>query len=138
MMRSRAGRRSRRRSRAHGNVVALRAGFTLVELIVAILILTVGVLGLAGTAAVVTRQMGGGRTQTLAAAIAQSRFDSLAALGCNMLPASGSVRQTLSSSGITEVVTVSDSNDTKFVIDTIRIPGRNTPLVYRSYISCRD
>jgi prepilin-type N-terminal cleavage/methylation domain-containing protein len=59
-----------------------RAGFTIVEMIVAIMVFTIGVLGLAGTAAYVARQMNGGMQQTLAATIAQSRIDSIAGTGC--------------------------------------------------------
>jgi type IV pilus assembly protein PilV len=60
--------RSRRRS---------RSGFTIVELIVAMLMLTIGLLGLAGVGAVVLKQMKGGTYQTIAASIAQSRFEQL-------------------------------------------------------------
>lgn len=52
-----------------------RSGFTLVELIVAMLMLTIGLLGLAGVGAVVLKQMKGGTYQTIAASIAQSRFE---------------------------------------------------------------
>ncbi|MGI8617840.1 MAG: type IV pilus modification PilV family protein [Gemmatimonadaceae bacterium] len=52
-----------------------RTGFTLVELIVAMLMLTIGLLGLAGVGAVVLKQMRGGTYQTIAASIAQSRFE---------------------------------------------------------------
>ena len=59
-----------------------RVGFTIVEMIVAIMIFSVGVMGLAGTAAYVARQMNGGMQQTLAATIAQSRLDLIAGSGC--------------------------------------------------------
>ena len=59
-----------------------RRGFTLVELIVAIVILSVGVLGLASTAAVVTRQIGGGAQQARAASVAQARFEILRGMSC--------------------------------------------------------
>lgn len=56
---------------------AARSGFTIVELIVAMLMLTIGLLGLAGVGAVVLKQMKGGTYQTIAASIAQSRFEEL-------------------------------------------------------------
>ncbi len=62
-----------------------RQGFTLVELIVAVIVLAIGVLGLASTAAVVTRQMGGSQMQNIAAAVAQQRFERLRALPCASL-----------------------------------------------------
>ena len=59
---------------------APRAGFGLVELIVAIMILSIGVLGLASTAAYVTRQVNEGGQTTYAAARVQSLVDSLRGL----------------------------------------------------------
>ena len=59
-----------------------RQGFTLVDLIVAIVILSIGVLGLASTAAVVTPQIGGGAQQTRAATVAQTRFEELRSMPC--------------------------------------------------------
>lgn len=59
-----------------------RDGFTLVELIVAMLMLTIGLLGLAGVGAVVLKQMQGGTYQTIAASIAQSRFEQMEGDAC--------------------------------------------------------
>ncbi len=52
-------------------------GFTVVEVLVAIVIMALGVLGLAGTATSVSRLIGGGAEQTIAANIAMSRFEQL-------------------------------------------------------------
>ncbi|HVE78649.1 MAG TPA: prepilin-type N-terminal cleavage/methylation domain-containing protein [Gemmatimonadaceae bacterium] len=79
---SRQRRRSMRRRPAVGN----RAGFTLVELIVAIMVLSIGLLGLAGSAAVLTRQINGGARMTVAASVARDRFEVLRARPCNTLP----------------------------------------------------
>lgn len=59
--------------------VTLRArrGFTIAELIVAILIITVGVVALAGSSAAVLREMELAQGATLAATIAQSRLEVL-------------------------------------------------------------
>ena len=62
-----------------------RAGFTLVELLVAMIIFAVGMLGLAATAGSVTRMMGGARRQTIAAQVAQSRIERLRAAPCTAL-----------------------------------------------------
>lgn len=59
-----------------------RSGFTVMELIVAIVILSVGLLGLAATSGVVMRLIGGGTHQTVAANVALARFESLRALSC--------------------------------------------------------
>jgi Tfp pilus assembly protein PilV len=65
--------RSTRRALRISPAARLRArdGFTIVEIIVAIMILSVGVLGLAATAAVVQKQMASGERQAAAAAIAR-------------------------------------------------------------------
>jgi prepilin-type N-terminal cleavage/methylation domain-containing protein len=62
-----------------------RSGFTIVELIVAMLMLTIGLLGLAGVGAVVLKQMRGGTYQTVAASIAQSRFEQFEGDPCSSI-----------------------------------------------------
>jgi type IV pilus modification protein PilV len=64
-----------------------RAGFTLVELLVAMMVFAVGMLGLAATAASVTRLMGGARRQTIASMVAQSRIERLRSSPCGTLVA---------------------------------------------------
>ena len=74
-----------------------RQGFTLVELIIAIIILVVGVLGLASTAAVVMRQITASSMQTRAAMMAQSRLEQLRSVPCANM-ANGNA----TSNGVTE------------------------------------
>ena len=54
-----------------------RQGFTLIEVLVAILLLGVGVLALASTSAEVTRMIGRGKIETRAAQAASSRMEKL-------------------------------------------------------------
>ncbi|HEU4649717.1 MAG TPA: hypothetical protein VFS33_11695 [Gemmatimonadales bacterium] len=56
-------------------------GFTIVEIVVAVLVLMVGVTALVGTSALVTRQVGRGRIVTIANQMATQKLDSLRALG---------------------------------------------------------
>lgn len=126
------------RPRSRRRIARPRRGVTIVELVVAILILSIGLLSLAGTSTYVVRQMSSASLQTVAAQVAQARFDSLASVKCSLLPASGSVRGTASFRGVSEIWTVTDGNDVKSVIDTIRFRGRSRPLEYRSIIQCRD
>ena len=128
------------RPTAQRSAPAARRGFTIVELVVAIMILAIGILGLAGSSAVITRQLGRGNLQTIASTVAQSRFDSLTSVGCATLaPVSGiSQTGTANTRGVTERWVVSDGNDVKLVDDTIRFLGRTQPLVYRTVIPCRD
>jgi prepilin-type N-terminal cleavage/methylation domain-containing protein len=57
-------------------------GFTLIELMISLMLFTVGILSLTATSAVVVRMMGGAREQTVAATLAQSRFERLRSVGC--------------------------------------------------------
>ena len=57
-------------------------GFTIVEVIVAMLVLTVGLLGLVTSAALVTRMIGRGQRSAVAAAYAGRRLEMLRAGAC--------------------------------------------------------
>lgn len=54
-----------------------RAGFTIIEVMIAIVVLGVGVMALVGSSAMVTRMIGAGRTSTEAVEIANSRIEQL-------------------------------------------------------------
>jgi Tfp pilus assembly protein PilV len=84
---------------------AARAGLGLVELVVAIMILSIGVLGLAGTAAYVTRQVNEGGSATYAAARVQTLMDSLRAAPCASL-ASGSIPASVGNRQIEQTWTI--------------------------------
>ena len=110
-----------------------RGGFTIVELLVAIVILAVGILGLAGTSAVVLQQMNGGNTQMLGSQYAASRFEKMASRACNTYPATGSRY----SRGITETWTyVQGDNKTMVATLTLNLQGRKNSEVYQTTISC--
>jgi prepilin-type N-terminal cleavage/methylation domain-containing protein len=57
-------------------------GFTLVEIIIAILVLTVGLLALMSTSAYVTRMIGRGQRSAVAATHAGQRLEQLRVSGC--------------------------------------------------------
>ena len=113
-----------------------RRGFTIVELIVTMLVLTVGMLGLAATAGVITKQMGNGSRNTMGAVQAQALMDSLASINCTTLGTTHTDSASLR--GVKQKWTVTDGNDIKNVVDSVFIKGRRLPFVYRSIISCRD
>ena len=54
-----------------------RLGFTLTEVLVAVLVLGVGIIALVGTSAGVTRMIGRGKVETRAAQAASSRMETL-------------------------------------------------------------
>jgi prepilin-type N-terminal cleavage/methylation domain-containing protein len=98
---------------------ATRRGFTLVELIAAIIILVVGVLGLASTAAVVMRQINGAGMQTRAAVLAQSRFERLRSVNC-----ATAVGGTATSGGITETWRTTMQNRSMQMVVVVTWPER--------------
>lgn len=56
-------------------------GFTLIEVMIAVIILGVGLTALAGASALVSRQVGRGRVVTVATQLATQKLDSLRMLG---------------------------------------------------------
>jgi len=57
-------------------------GFTLIEVIIAIIVLTIGVMGLATTAALVTRMIARGQRSAMAATYAAQRMEQLRPAAC--------------------------------------------------------
>lgn len=117
-----------------------RRGFTIVELVVAIILLSIGIIGLASTAGYVTRQMSGSSVQTVAAAVAQNRIDSITSIGCSRLvaPLSGSG----TTRSITESWTVTDVTgmNVKLIKITTIVPlnrAKKDTINYTTYIPCR-
>ena len=61
-------------------------GFTLVEVLIAVVVLGIGVVALAGSAAMVTRMVGRGQSETRAAETATRRIESLRLLAWSTTP----------------------------------------------------
>ncbi len=128
-----------RSQRAHPRPAArAREGMTIVEVMIAIVVLGVGMLGLAGISLTVGKQYGHAARQADAATIVQSRFDSLSSIGCQSLAPSGAQGGTTVTRGITERWSVTDGNDIKTIIDSVTFTGRTKALVYTSILPCRD
>jgi prepilin-type N-terminal cleavage/methylation domain-containing protein len=64
------------------NRIRNERGFTIVEVIIAILVLTVGILALSGTSALVTRMIARGSRAAMAASFAAERMEVLRPQGC--------------------------------------------------------
>jgi prepilin-type N-terminal cleavage/methylation domain-containing protein len=112
------------------------SGFTVVEVLVAIVIMALGVLGLAGTASSVSRLIGGGAQQTLAANVAMSRFEQLRSTACASMAAG-----TATTRGMTEHWTVTASGTSLYTAtDTVTYKSaggrRPAPLVFTSFVKC--
>ena len=121
-------RRRRRPGRA-------RQGFTVIEMIIAIMVMSIGIMGLAGTARYVAMQMGNGRTQTIAATFATKVADSLSARRCAAI-ASGSQTKR----GVTITWTVADSTRTKWVTEQVQYKTKSgaKTVNYLTVIQCPD
>ena len=102
-----------------------RAGFSLPELVVALVLLTVGLLALASTSVFLTHEHAASGRAERAATLAGSRFEMLRASGCT--PAQG----TETIDGLTAVWTVTPS--TRAALATVRITWRErgAPVTHR-------
>jgi Tfp pilus assembly protein PilV len=111
-----------------------RAGITLVEIMIAVTVLSIGVLGLATTASYVSMQMGGGSQQTNAANVAQTVYDSLAARPCATLSNGSGTKNR-----VNVAWTVADSGFADYITQTITYKTRrgNRTITFRSMLPCR-
>jgi prepilin-type N-terminal cleavage/methylation domain-containing protein len=110
-----------------------RGGFTLVEMLVAVVILAVGVLGLAATSATVLRQMTGANMQSRASQIAASRIELLSGRTCPALGVAGSA----TTGAVTETWNVAPAaNQTLNVTVSVTFAGRTNPEQFRTVIAC--
>ena len=123
-------RRRRRPVRRRGDA----RGLTLVELIVAVMIFTVGLLGLASTAGVLVRQMGDGASQTIAAQTATARFERLRSTPCAAIAGGTATAR----AGVSEVWFRTTAPRSVIVTDTVKYSarGKTRRYVYRSVIPC--
>lgn len=111
-----------------------RAGFTIVELLVALMIFAVGMLGLAATAGSVTKMMGGAKRQVIAANIAQSRLEKLRSSPCGTLASGVDTTR-----GVINVWTVTTVTRGKSIKDSVVFPigrGQVRARVYMTTLPC--
>ena len=111
-----------------------RRGTSLVEVLIAAVMLMVAVMGLLGASSNISQQMGAGRRQIVAASIAQRRLDSLQSLPCTVLSTAG--RGTGTSQGIREEWTVSGSGATRTIQLSLTVPRVNRAYRYHTIVPC--
>ena len=116
---------------------ASREGFTLVEVMVAIVILSIGVLGLAATAGVVVRQMTGSVHQSVAATVAYSRMERIRTGNCVAMKDSSGSATTRNVSERWVIVGTSGSH-ALVVYDTItyKLRGKTKKQAYITEYPC--
>lgn len=129
---------TRRAPRRRRGLPRNRKGLTIIEVIIAMIVLTFGLLGMAGFSMTMTKQFKASTKQETAALMVQSRIDSVASIRCQALAPSGTQTGTLTLLGVTEKWSIADGNDIKTLTDSVTFSPRTVPLVYRSIIPCRD
>ena len=110
-----------------------RQGFSLIELMVAIMVLTVALLGLAASSAVATQMIGAGGRHTLAASVAQSRFEMLRRGSCQALAGGSSYTRGVSESWQVDSIRTSAFITARVTYHTRRGPRTQT---FRSVRPC--
>jgi prepilin-type N-terminal cleavage/methylation domain-containing protein len=124
------------------------AGFTIVEVLVAVLILAFGVTALVGSSAIVTRQVGRGRITTIATEVATQRLEYLRREGARLtgtpprpctsgnFTSSGSANVTR---GVSETWTVGTSGQSRAVSVIVAYPrgtGDSGRVTLNTIIGC--
>ena len=109
-------------------------GFSMAEVMIAMVILTVGVLGIAASSAAITRMTAEGGRGGGSAAVAESRIESLTAVPCASMTSTGSA----TTGKFTESWTVTTANLLRTITVTVTYPqGRGTRTsTYVAYRSC--
>jgi prepilin-type N-terminal cleavage/methylation domain-containing protein len=110
-----------------------RAGFTLVELMVAMMMFAVGLLALASTSAVVVSQMGDAGRMGVAASAAQTRIEKLRSGGCTTAQTGSNAARGVSESWTVTPMTRSARIDVTITYNTRRGLRSQT---YRSMMRC--
>ena len=120
------------------NTSRARRGITLVELIVAITVLTVGILGFVACAGFLTRGLTGASSDTVAALYGQSSIEELAGTACLTIPLNV-VKQTTSRGITRRSIVTNNGNNTLAVTDSLswRTRGATRRVALQTILPCR-
>jgi len=112
-----------------------RGGFALVEMVVTMLVFSVGLLALSTYAVTMTRQMRDGGRMVQAASIARARFEKLHARPCATLAAGTTVKVT---GTITEKYTIAPASRSVEVTNQVTFPSGKAmrTVTFHSIIPC--
>jgi len=116
-------------------------GFTIVEVIIAIIVLTVGLLGLVTTSALVTRMIARGQRSANAANFASKRLEQLRVTGCRSQAAGKDTlyTQTGAPAATNSWVFTNATNSHWTIVDTLRYPtqkGAWRTDILETQVSC--
>ncbi len=126
----------RRRSHPHAGrrSFGIRQGFTLIELMIAMIVFTIGVLAMMSSAGSVMTMMGGSQRRTVAATVAEARFERLRAQSCSQ-----HTNGTLVTQGVREtwqIVPLTLADDVTVVVTYPAAGGRIATQTYRTFVPC--
>jgi prepilin-type N-terminal cleavage/methylation domain-containing protein len=119
-----------------------RSGFTLVEVLVAVTILTVGVVAMAGSTATVTRMINRGKVDTRAAQLATQRMEELRRIAYSTSPRCTDPGLTNGASAANAGITVSwtvvpgPTGRTLNVVSAYATPRGPRSQALTSYVEC--
>ena len=116
-----------------------RRGVTLIELLVAMSILSIGLMAIAGVSGSITRSLGESRNETLAATAAAARFERVAGTQCSAVTLN--TVTAVANRNITERYVVTDNgNNTRKVIDSVSWTTRRGTRVaaFTTLLPCRS
>lgn len=110
-----------------------RAGFTLAELLVALMVFSIGALAMVATSANVMTLITASKNRTLAAAVAASRFERMRSQSCTAHQSDSASTRGISEAW--EVVKLAKADDV-----TVRVSfvanHRTQSRIYRSFLQC--
>jgi prepilin-type N-terminal cleavage/methylation domain-containing protein len=116
------------------------AGFTLVEILVAVVVLGVGVIALLGSSSMVTRMIGEGKHVTLAVNYGERRLETLRRAASSSACAAGIANgnRAWAGDGVSEAWTVSGAGKTRQVVErvTFATHGQVKTVTLRTSIPC--
>jgi prepilin-type N-terminal cleavage/methylation domain-containing protein len=123
-------------SRAAGGAcptVRSEQGYTIIELLVAVMIFSVGLLGMAGTASVIMSTVTSTKSRTIAASVAESRFERIRATPCASRAGGSAV-----SRGISEAWTIERLPRADDVTVNVSFLSRHRKRTetFRSFLPC--
>jgi prepilin-type N-terminal cleavage/methylation domain-containing protein len=117
-----------------------RSGFTIIEVLVAVTILAVGVVALAGSSATVTRMIGRGKSDTRAAQLGTRQVEALRLIAYSTAPRCTALAdggpQTTDNVTVSWDVTVNGTGRDVEVSVSYPAPGGTRTEVLTTYIEC--
>lgn len=118
----------------------VRSGFTIVEVLVAVMILGVGVVALAGSSAMVTRMIGRGKIDTRAAQLATGQVEALRLTAYSTTPRCTALANggphTTDNVSVSWTVTAAGTGRTIDVSVSYATPGGTRTELLTTYIEC--